>query len=61
MPEYRRHRVEGATYFFTVNPLDRKSHLLVERIAVLRRVVDSVQVLMRFYIDAWVVLPEHMH
>jgi putative transposase len=61
MPEYRRHRVEGATYFFTVNLLDRKSRLLIEQIAVLRQVVARVRVLMPFYIDAWVVLPEHMH
>ena len=61
MPDYRRHLVAGATYFFTVNLLDRRSGLLVERIGVLRQVVARVRVLMPFHIDAWVVLPEHMH
>ena len=61
VPEYRRHLVGGATYFFTVNLRDRKSRLLIERIAVLRQVVARTRVLMPFYIDAWVVLPDHMH
>ena len=61
MPEYRRHRVGGATYFFTVNLLDRNSRLLTERIAILRQAVARVRILMPFYIDAWVVLPDHMH
>ena len=61
MPDYRRHRVMGATYFFTVNLLDRKSHLLVERIELLRQVVARVRALMPFHVDAWVVLPNHMH
>jgi len=32
MPNYRRNRVPGATYFFTVNLADRSSRLLTERI-----------------------------
>jgi putative transposase len=51
----------GATYFFTVNLLDRKSGLLIDQIAALRQVVARVRFLMPFCIDAWVVLPEHMH
>jgi putative transposase len=35
--------------------------LLIDQIDVLRRVVGRVRDLMPFYIDAWVVLPEHMH
>ena len=61
MPEYRRHLVAGATYFFTVNLLGRRSHLLVERIELLRQVVARVRMLMPFHVDAWVVLPDHMH
>jgi len=61
VPEYRRHRVAGATYFFTVNLLDRRSRLLTERIGILRQAVSRVRILMLFHIDAWVVLPEHMH
>jgi putative transposase len=61
VPEYRRHRVAGATYFFTVNLLDRRSRLLTERIGILRQAVSRVRILMPFHIDAWVVLPDHMH
>jgi putative transposase len=48
-------------HFFTVNLLDRKSRLLIERIGVLRKAVARVRTLMPFYSEAWVVLPEHMH
>lgn len=42
---YRRASIAGATYFFTVNLTDRKSHLLVEQInpvkhGYVRRAVD---------------------
>ena len=36
MPEYRRHRVPGGTYFFTLALADRRSDLLVREIAALR-------------------------
>lgn len=61
MPDYRRNRVPGATYFFTVNLLDRQCSLLVDHIDLLRASVRQVRALMPFHIDAWVVLPEHMH
>ena len=61
MPDYRRNRVPGGTYFFTVNLLDRHRPLLVEHIGALRESVRRVRELMPFHIDAWVVLPEHMH
>jgi putative transposase len=61
MPDYRRNRIPGGTYFFTVNLQDRDRPLLVEHIAALRRAVRRVHELMPFHIDAWVVLPEHMH
>jgi REP-associated tyrosine transposase len=61
MPDYRRNRVAGGTYLFTVNLRDRDRPLLVERIELLRESVRRVRVLMPFHIDAWVVLPEHMH
>ena len=32
MPNYRRNRVEGGSYFFTVNLRDRRSDLLVAEI-----------------------------
>ena len=61
MPNFRRNRVPGGTYFFTVNLLDRKSNLLVEKIDLLREVVKAVHKNKPFHIDAWVVLPNHLH
>lgn len=61
MSNYRRSRVPGGTYFFTVNLLDRSSDLLVTRVDALRECVRTVRVARPFYIDAWVVLPDHMH
>ena len=61
MPNYRRNRVEGGAYFFTVNLHDRGSDLLVARIGALRDAVRVTRALHPFHIDAWVVLPDHMH
>ena len=61
MPDYRRNRVPGGTYFFTVNLLDRKSSLLVSHIDDLRESVRKVLEKRPFHIDAWVVMPDHMH
>jgi putative transposase len=61
MPDYRRNRVPGGTYFFTVNLSDRSSDLLVARIEALRHAVRQVRARTPFHIDAWVVLPDHMH
>jgi len=61
MTDYRRNRVPGATYFLTINLFDRRSSLLVERITLVREAVRQVRRERPFHIDAWVVLPEHMH
>ncbi len=61
MPNYRRNRVPGGTYFFTVNLLDRSSDLLTREIETLRKAVRQVHARSPFHIDAWVVVPEHMH
>ncbi|MEA3548597.1 MAG: transposase [Thermodesulfobacteriota bacterium] len=62
MPDYRRYRIEGGCYFFTVNLLERhQNQLLVQQIDILRDVVRRVQVRHPFHIDGWVVLPDHMH
>jgi putative transposase len=61
MSNYRRARVPGATYFFTVNLRDRRSNLLVREIDLLRATVRATRARHPFHIDAWVVLPEHMH
>ncbi len=61
MPNYRRNRILGGTYFFTVNLLDRKSHLLVQHIDILREGIRITKRKQPFHIDAWVVLPDHLH
>jgi putative transposase len=58
--DYRRSRVAG-TYFFTVALLNRRSRLLVEHVALLREAVRQERAKRPFQIDAWVVLPDHMH
>jgi putative transposase len=61
MPDYRRNRVEGGTFFFTLALADRRSDLLVREVAALRASVSRTRALYPFRIDAWVVLPEHLH
>jgi putative transposase len=61
MSDYRRHRVPGGTYFFTVNLLERRSRLLTDNIDAPRDAVRAARNRRTFYIDAWVVLPDHMH
>ncbi len=61
MPDYRRNRVVGGSYFFTVNLRDRRSDLLVLGIETLRTAVRITRARHSFHIDAWVVLPDHMH
>jgi len=61
MTDFRRNRVRGGTYFFTVNLYDRRSEILTRNIGVLREAVRKVRAKAPFYIDAWVVLPDHLH
>ena len=62
MPDYRRFRVAGGTAFFTVNLLQRRGTTpLTERIDHLRDAVRRVRRQRPFTIDAWVVLPDHLH
>lgn len=58
---YRRPCLPGATVFFTVNLADRASSLLVQEVAALRLAVMQTQAERAFRVDAWVVLPDHMH
>ena len=62
MPNYRRYRVAGGTYFFTVNLWQRfPNDLLIRHIELLRAVTGQVLAKRPFHIDAWVVLPDHLH
>jgi putative transposase len=62
MPNYRRAFIPGGAWFFTVNLLQRHGNdLLVRKIDLLRDTVRGVRQRYPFHIDAWVVLPEHLH
>jgi putative transposase len=61
MSDYRRVRISGGTYFFTVNLADRRGTLLVDHIDLLRKALASVRARHPFGVDALVVLPDHMH
>jgi putative transposase len=61
MVGYRRNFVSGGTYFFTVVLEDRRSSLLVDKIASLRHAFRVTRAGRPFKIDAIVVLPDHLH
>ncbi|MFP4044702.1 MAG: REP-associated tyrosine transposase [Rhodosalinus sp.] len=61
MPNYKRPRVPGATIFFTVALRERGDDLLVREIDRLRDAVRKTRAERPFRIDAWVVLPDHLH
>ncbi len=62
MSNYRRAFIPGGTWFFTVNLLKRRgNNLLIREIDLLRQIIRRVKQAHPFHIDAWVVLPEHMH
>lgn len=61
MSEYRRPRVPGASVFFTVALAQRGDCLLIDEIDRLRRAVATTQRERPFTIDAFVVLPDHLH
>ena len=61
MSNYRRMRIKGVSYFFTVALSDRRSDLLVREIDALRAAYVSVQRSRPFECGAFVVLPDHLH
>ena len=61
MVNYRRHRVPGGCYFFTVTLLDRQASFLTDHIDALRAAFSRVKRRHPFEIDAVVVLPDHLH
>jgi putative transposase len=59
---YRRARVPGGTYFFTVVAHGRKPVLTCEATrAALRAAVYAVRDVHPFHVEAWVLLPDHLH
>jgi putative transposase len=61
MTNYRRNRIAGGSYFFTVNLADRASSLLVDHIDLSRHAIRYTRERHPFTIDAMVVLPDHLH
>jgi putative transposase len=62
MSDYRRALVAGGTYFFTVVTYGRRPWLCRDgAVAALRDAVRTVRRQRPFAIDAWVLLPDHMH
>ena len=62
MTQYRRTKIKGATYFFTVNCAERRgNYLLKNNVDTLRHAIRKVKQAHPFNIDAMVVLPEHLH
>lgn len=62
MPRYRRADVPGATYFFTLVTYRRQTFLCEPDVRqALREGIRKAQALKPFQIDAWVLLPDHLH
>jgi putative transposase len=61
MSAYIRPKVPGAVVFFTVNLVDRGADTLVRHVGLLREAVAVTRAKRPFGIEAWVVLPDHMH
>jgi putative transposase len=60
--QYRRARIEGGTFFFTVVTHHRQRILCIpENVLLLRGVLRGVMERHPFWINAFVVLPEHLH
>jgi putative transposase len=52
MPDYRRLRIQGGTYFFTVNLSERRLDLLMRHVDLLREAVHLTKQQRPFHIDA---------
>ena len=61
MPNYRRIKIEGGCFFFTVCLADRRATTLVDHIGELQAAWQWTKSRMPFSSPAWVVLPDHIH
>jgi len=62
MPSYRRPGNTGGTYFFTVVTHERRLVLTTEAVrGVLRAAIQRARATLPFDIEAWVLLPDHLH
>ncbi len=62
MSQYRRAKLPGGTFFFTVVTFRRQPFLCDEDVrTALRKAIRSVRDRHPFTIDGWVLLPDHLH
>ena len=63
MSDYRRLRIPGGSYFFTLALYDRRSAVLTDAPvrAALRKAIMETRRTRPWSIDAWVLLPDHLH
>ena len=62
MPDYRRAHAPGGTFFFTVNTYRRQTFLTDADVrSAPREAIGTIRLTHPFLIEAWVLLPDHMH
>lgn len=61
MPNYIRNQIAGASYFFTLTLVDRRSTLLTDHIEPLRQAYQRANTLYPFHTIAICILPDHLH
>ncbi len=62
MSTYRRAKITGGTYFFTVATYRRQRFLCDESVrTALREAIHEARAVCPFTIDGWVLLPDHLH
>ncbi|MFZ2067099.1 MAG: transposase [Xanthobacteraceae bacterium] len=61
MVAYRRNRLVGGKFLFTLTPADRLSTALVDHVDLLRAAFREARRERPFTIDAVVILPDHLH
>jgi len=61
MSQYRRAKIEGGTFFFTVTLAERRSDFLIRHVDSLRRAYRSVRHRLPFKTVAICILPDHLH
>ena len=61
MVRYRRNRIAGGKFFFTLTLADRQSTALVDHVGALRAAFRVTGQERPFAIDAIVILPDHLH
>jgi len=62
MPSYRRTLIKGASYFFTLVSFQRQPILCDKPIReALRNAIKLTQKKYPFNIDAWILMPDHLH